>query len=608
MVSEVANYVQEQPTFASMSPIAVESDSSAPDFVSPPMDGSLSIPEIFDWHKENNPNHPLFVYSENGTEDVQRVSYSQFFDAYHRAGAIAAGLFGLDISVPIEDEKRPVVAIFSTADTISTFTNIIGLSRLGAIPFPLSPRFAPRVLAHLIKSARVSHIYVNNNQHLRSVAEEAVVLTSEGEDKSLDVKVHSLPEYDTLYGDTTWSPRLPKRIVDHSEHAIFIHSSSSTSDFPKVIPWTVRQQVQHSTIPTPLNGQNRHSLTSEVISCHSVELFHTIGLLFLYWTPVVGHIWSTFKPSSPAVVPTAELCFQGLKATGSKWALTHTRFLEAWALDDQKIEHLKSLKGVFSGGKVLKQSAGDNLCARGVKLGNVYGSTEGGLISALPSEHLGAEWDYFQRSPQCKLGFIDLEDGTYHAIVVPHEKHGVSVLNTTFEGKESYATGDLLIPHPTRKDYYKVLGRADDQIMLSSGEVIHPVRPENIICSNPHVRTAQLFGYARPHVGVLVELEETPEFMNQSTLETARDLIWPSVQLMNSRQPAHARITRQMIVVITAEKPMIYTPKGGPKRAHNLRLYRDEIDKSYEGCSDAYLKAHSTHSVILSNGKVNVAN
>ncbi|KAG7087816.1 hypothetical protein E1B28_013756 [Marasmius oreades] len=597
MVTDVTSFIQ-QSTSASM-PEVLETP-AAPEFISPPMNGSLSIPELFDWHKENNPNHPLFAYSENYEDDVYRVSYSQFYDAYHRAGAIAAGLFGLDVSNA--HEKRPVVAIFSTADTITTFTNIIGLSRLGAIPFPLSPRFSPRVLAHLLKSAKVSHIYVNGNPHLRSVAEEAVVLTSgdEGEKLKLDVKIHDLPEFNVLYGNSTWFPRLPKRTVDHSSHAIYIHSSSSTSDFPKVIPWTVRQQVEHSIIPTPLNDQRQHNLTGAVISCHAVELFHTIGLLFLYWTPVVGLVWGTFKPSSPAVVPTAELCFQGLKATKSEWALTHTKFIEAWAQDEEKIVHLMGLKGVFSGGKVLKQSAGDTLCARGVKLGNVYGSTEGGLISALPSEHLGAEWDYFQRNPQCKLDFIDLGDGTFHCVVIPSEGQSCPITNTMFGGKEAYATGDLLIPHPTRRDYYKVLGRVDDQIMLSSGEVIHPVRPENIICSNPHVRTAQLFGYARPHLGVLVELEEAPTVMNDSTIEAARDLIWPSVQLMNSRSPAFSQISRQMIVVISANKPMIYTPKGGPKRAHNLRLYRDEIDRSYEGCGDAYLKAHSAHIVIVS--------
>jgi hypothetical protein len=46
------------------------------------------------------------------------------------------------------------------------------------------------------------------------------------------------------------------------------------------------------------------------------------------------------------------------------------------------------------------------------------------------------------------------------------------VLNTTWHGVEAYATSDLLIPHPTKEGYWKVFGRTDDQIMLSTGEKV----------------------------------------------------------------------------------------------------------------------------------------
>ena len=34
------------------------------------------------------------------------------------------------------------------------------------------------------------------------------------------------------------------------------------------------------------------------------------------------------------------------------------------------------------------------------------------------------------------------------------------------------STNDLLMEHPTRKGWYAILGRADDQIMLSTGEKV----------------------------------------------------------------------------------------------------------------------------------------
>ena len=47
-----------------------------------------------------------------------------------------------------------------------------------------------------------------------------------------------------------------------------------------------------------------------------------------------------------------------------------------------------------------------------------------------------------------------------------------NILNTTIGGKEGYATSDLLEPHPTRLGWWKVYGRADDQIMHNTGEKV----------------------------------------------------------------------------------------------------------------------------------------
>jgi hypothetical protein len=45
-----------------------------------------------------------------------------------------------------------------------------------------------------------------------------------------------------------------------------------------------------------------------------------------------------------------------------------------------------------------------------------------------------------------------------------------SVYNTKLNGVDGYATSDLFLPHPTKKGYWKIFGRADDQIMHNSGE------------------------------------------------------------------------------------------------------------------------------------------
>jgi len=50
--------------------------------------------------------------------------------------------------------------------------------------------------------------------------------------------------------------------------------------------------------------------------------------------------------------------------------------------------------------------------------------------------------------------------------------HIPCVLSTKVAGVDAYQTNDLLVPHPTRPGLWKMFGRADDQIMLSTGEKV----------------------------------------------------------------------------------------------------------------------------------------
>jgi len=50
--------------------------------------------------------------------------------------------------------------------------------------------------------------------------------------------------------------------------------------------------------------------------------------------------------------------------------------------------------------------------------------------------------------------------------------HTPSVLNTEIEGIRGYDTNDLLLRHPTNPKAWKIYGRADEQIMHSTGEKV----------------------------------------------------------------------------------------------------------------------------------------
>lgn len=50
----------------------------------------------------------------------------------------------------------------------------------------------------------------------------------------------------------------------------------------------------------------------------------------------------------------------------------------------------------------------------------------------------------------------------------------ITAVNAKYKGKDAHSISDLLVPHPTKKGLWKIIGRSDDQITLSTGEKTNP--------------------------------------------------------------------------------------------------------------------------------------
>lgn len=147
----------------------------------------------------------------------------------------------------------------------------------------------------------------------------------------------------------------------------------------------------------------------------------------------------------------------------------------------------------------------------------------------------------------------------------PCETHTPAVLNTMIEGKDAYNTNDLLLPHPTKPGYYKVHGRVDDQIMLSTGEKVSSIPPqlqnasltawscrrrirvlsvrplriwlaeqhsssisEAIISKDPLIAGAVMFGRGRAQNGIIIQPAPSlgVDVTNTSAVSAYIDSIW----------------------------------------------------------------------------------
>ncbi len=80
---------------------------SSETFQAPPLDGSLTLPEIYDWHAEHSPDHPLFLYGDP-EGPVHTITWVEAVRAIHRAGRIVQNAMG-----PVPSSAVPVVAILA---------------------------------------------------------------------------------------------------------------------------------------------------------------------------------------------------------------------------------------------------------------------------------------------------------------------------------------------------------------------------------------------------------------------------------------------------------------------------------------------------------------
>ncbi|TCD61298.1 putative NRPS-like protein biosynthetic cluster [Steccherinum ochraceum] len=554
-------------------PARVQADTPSTTFKEPPLDGSLTIPDLWDWHLKHSPDHPLFHYADTDAT-VKTLCWAEATRAMHAAGQLINSRLK-------QHGSRQTMAILAAGDYITFLLVLMGMLRLGHNVFIVSPRNSPAAVAHLLVEIGVTHLVVGPEEGIRNSSQIAL---TELADKGLNVpEVSVMPTPDEIFNLSTASDFsfLPPVQMKLSDPAIVLHTSGSTS-FPKPVPMN-----HHRLLLWGISGKFcAVNITGLRLSTHAVPMFHAMGLIPTVWAATVGLELNAFRPQIPSPSITATTALEACIATKSDRMLSVATFIEEWSRDPESVDKLKLLQGVMFGGAPLAKDVGDYLVSQGVGVHNVYGVAECGALSMCfpPAGPPEVDWEYLRVNDGVRVKWVADEAGEmFQPFIVPNVYAVPNVFNSTIDGEPAFAISDWVARHPTKPDYFKILDRVDNQIIHSTGEKTNPSPLESILNQDPRVRSSLMFGRGKFNAGILVD--PRPEYafdpVDEAKLVQFRNDIWSTVEKMNAYAPQHSRVFKEMILVACPSKPIEYTSKLTPRRGATINAYAKEIEAIY---------------------------
>lgn len=212
-------------------------------FTSPPLDGSLSLLELCDWHGQISPDHTLFVYAEDDGR-IRNVRWSEG----SRAIRCAAQLVRQRIGRKEGGGDIPVVAILSSSgrlhrsppltgvwipqilrfsDAIPFVTTILGVIRANCVAFPISPRNSPAAVAHLLDKVGARHILVGREQAMQDLVAQSLEVSKSQYGTVVEAGLSSMLTFADLYssGEAIGPEDVPYERQESDVPALIMHSS-----------------------------------------------------------------------------------------------------------------------------------------------------------------------------------------------------------------------------------------------------------------------------------------------------------------------------------------------------------------------------------------------
>ncbi|KDR70727.1 hypothetical protein GALMADRAFT_75816 [Galerina marginata CBS 339.88] len=562
------------------------------DFVCPPLDGSLTIPEVLEFHWKHNAELPIYAFCDDGKQTVTEISYLEFGRACHRVA------HSIGPKVP-STGGRQVVALIAVVDTMLYQAICVGIMKAGFIPFPISPRNTAAAVLHLLKKSDCHYLLATGNT-LKAFL-EGLTTEIDTHEPGYQLIVAETPHFHEVYpklgvecDEDPFTPHPSLRARPQmTDTAIYLHSSGSTG-LPKAIPQSHALLIQWASFPCNITfrdhiprlrmaGMHLPPFHTMAVNSHIVMPLYNCCTVSLF-PPVAHHPDKLIVPT----MPTPETILEHVRKTKANALISVPAQLQVWAQDQASMDLLSGLEFVMYSGGALSPKLAALLVDSRVKLHAGYGATEFGsptLIYRRQEDNAIEDWAYMEFSERCKVRWMPQGDGTYECQFLVSLNLGLthSLPVENLPDARGYATSDLFEPHPTKKHLWKIVGRLDDVIIHSSGEKTVPAPIEDIVISSPYIIGTLMFGRAHHQPGILVEPTASHAISvdDEGQVAAFRNLIWPTVEEANSVAPAFSKIFKEMILITHKGKPLPRAPKGTVMRKSALQTYNQEIEALY---------------------------
>ncbi|KAF9060301.1 acetyl-CoA synthetase-like protein [Rhodocollybia butyracea] len=547
----------------------------------PPLTQLITFPELLQFHYTHNAEETIYVYAEDGKDKPTHIKYLEFVRASQRAAhLIRPGRLG---------PAREVVGVVALSDTLVYSAVVAGLIEAGITPLLISHRNTAAAVVNLLKKSGAHRLLCTQStlqELLQSVKTELA-----SSDAPYEVTFEEIPSLHNLFpklgSETLKDPceLYPRSSYpDPDETLIILHSSGSTG-LPKAIPLT-HDVFFRGWISGSLSAQYRtHNVR---VGSFGLPSFHALGIFTILFTPIyIGTSVAVYppiatRPDALPVTSTPDNIIEHLQRTSCTGCFTIPAIVQIWAQSPSTVDVLRKLKVLLFGGGPLSSTTGDSLVASGVPLRAVYGGTEFGSPATYDLDENHEDWGWFRYPEAQHIRWIPQGDGTHELQLLNSDTFRVAVDN--LQDVSGYATSDLWTPHPTKPGLWKIVGRADDVIIHSSGEKTVPAPFEDRVGQSPLLRGVIMFGRERDQPGVLIEPspENQVDIDDEAQVSTFRNKVWPVIEEGNKLLPAFSRIYKEMILVTSHTKPLPRAGKGTVLRKAALKEYEREIDQIYE--------------------------